>query len=665
MWLVVAVGAVAPAALFAEVVPGVAGHKPAGVAAFNLEQDRLPMASLDGEWRFHPGDDPQWAGADFDDSSWPLLKSDRPWSEQGYARMGGYAWYRFRLLLPDSDKAYSIGLGYILTGYQVYEDGVLVGSSGSTDLNSMPSANFNYSSYPVIAGRSAGPRTVVVAIRVYHSPIWASYEGGGPQLGGNLVGLASLVGTEAQHRVWRRKLIFVDLYAYSIAATMIGMTIFGLFLFRPKEREYLWFSVVLISQAVDAALNIVHQLYAFPVIPIFDLLDGTCIAVAQVALMLFLTRVMQLERNWIWKTIVGMAALSPLFVPLYWPGWISVPVSALISVVFVLPSSLWMLGVLIRGTWRRELTARLLLIPVLAVQGLYVADNVVVALYQFGVNINPQFFEIPFLTIPYSVHESVLANLVFLLAMLGFLIRRFTIGRQREERLEGSLEAARQVQSLLVPEVIPQIPGFWLDCVYRPAESVGGDFFQILPIADGGLLVVVGDVAGKGLPAAMMVSMVVGALRAEVTHTTDPARLLSALNERMVGRSMSSLTTCLCAVISREGLLQISTAGHLPPYRNGEEVPMPGALPLGMLPGATYETVRYHLACGDRLVFLSDGVVEARSQTGALLGFESSRALTNLPAAEIADAAVRFGQEDDITVVTVAFCPVMAPAETA
>jgi serine phosphatase RsbU (regulator of sigma subunit) len=112
-------------------------------------------------------------------------------------------------------------------------------------------------------------------------------------------------------------------------------------------------------------------------------------------------------------------------------------------------------------------------------------------------------------------------------------------------------------------------------------------------------------------------------------------------------------------------LLQISTAGHLPPYRNGEEVPLPGALPLGMLPGATYETVRYHLACGDRLVFLSDGVVEARSQTGALLGFESSRALTNLPAAEIADAAVRFGQEDDITVVTVAFCPVMAPAETA
>jgi len=247
--------------------------------------------------------------------------------------------------------------------------------------------------------------------------------------------------------------------------------------------------------------------------------------------------------------------------------------------------------------------------------------------------------------------------------MLAFLIRRFTIARRREERWEGALEAARQVQNLLLPEAIPQVEGFKVDCIYRPADMVGGDFFQILPTGDGNLLIIVGDVAGKGLPAAMMVSMIVGTIRSEAAHANDPGQLASALNDRMTARSLSKpgndsasgFTTCLCAHLSTSGRLVMANAGHIPPYRNGEELPMPGALPLGMLGGVAYDLVTVQLAPGDRLTFVSDGVVEAQSKSGELLGFERTQELSTKSAAEIAEIANRFGQVDDITVVTIEF----------
>ncbi len=99
----------------------------------------------------------------------------------------------------------------------------------------------------------------------------------------------------------------------------------------------------------------------------------------------------------------------------------------------------------------------------------------------------------------------------------------------------------------------------------------------------------------------------------------------------------------------------MANAGHLPPYRNGRELPMPGALPLGMLGNLTYDLVTVQLEPGDRLTFVSDGVVEAQNKFGQLLGFDRTEELSMRPAAEIAEIANRFGQVDDITVVTIEF----------
>jgi serine phosphatase RsbU (regulator of sigma subunit) len=219
--------------------------------------------------------------------------------------------------------------------------------------------------------------------------------------------------------------------------------------------------------------------------------------------------------------------------------------------------------------------------------------------------------------------------------------------------LEGEMTAARQVQQLILPQQGESFPGYAVESVYRPARQVGGDFFQILPTGNGGLFIVVGDVAGKGLPAAMLVSMLVGSIRATAEDTHDPVLMLRRLHERLVGRTGGGFSTALAAFIAEDGQVTIANAGHLSPYLDGREVELPGALPLGIVDGGQYEARSLELRRGSRLTFYSDGVVEAQNKNGELFGFDRGKAISMEPAAKIVEAAVHFGQSDDITVVTI------------
>jgi hypothetical protein len=221
-------------------------------------------------------------------------------------------------------------------------------------------------------------------------------------------------------------------------------------------------------------------------------------------------------------------------------------------------------------------------------------------------------------------------------------------------RAETELEAARAVQQLLIPDEIPSVPGFKIESVYRPAGQVGGDFFQILPLTGGGALVVIGDVSGKGMPAAMTVSLLVGTLRTLAHYTASPGEILAAMNRRMLVRSKDGFTTCLVLRADPDGTLTMANAGHLPPYRNGEELAIESGLPLGLQAQSTYEEAKVELEPGDQITLLTDGVVEARSTTGELFGFARAQTLSRKSAEQILQAALAFGQEDDITVVTLA-----------
>jgi serine phosphatase RsbU (regulator of sigma subunit) len=245
-----------------------------------------------------------------------------------------------------------------------------------------------------------------------------------------------------------------------------------------------------------------------------------------------------------------------------------------------------------------------------------------------------------------------IATVLLLVALLALLFREQREVTEERAVFAGEVQAARSVQQYLIPAHMPATPGFAIESQYHPAREVGGDFFQVLPqTADGSLLIVIGDVAGKGVEAGMLATLIVGAIRTAAAFTTDPERILALLNMRLSGRG---LATCLALSIDKDGSAALVNAGHLPPYLNGKELTMEGALPLGAVPGISFPVSRFQLVEGDSLVLMTDGVAESQNVQGELFGFERIDALlhSGTAGAALAEAAQQFGQQDDITILT-------------
>lgn len=233
--------------------------------------------------------------------------------------------------------------------------------------------------------------------------------------------------------------------------------------------------------------------------------------------------------------------------------------------------------------------------------------------------------------------------------------RRYVRAQTEKATLEGEMAAAREVQRAMVPEDLPVIRGYHLESVYRPAAEVGGDFFRVIGLKSGRSLIVIGDVSGKGLRAAMIVSMIVGMVRTLGEFTEEPAEILDELNRRLCGEMQGSFATCLVVRLD-DGFLTLANAGHLPPYVNGSEMPLAGSLPLGLVEGADYGQTCVEMRAGDRIVLLTDGIPEARNQEGMLLGFPRVESLLRdgANARMVAETAQHFGQNDDLTVISIA-----------
>jgi hypothetical protein len=253
---------------------------------------------------------------------------------------------------------------------------------------------------------------------------------------------------------------------------------------------------------------------------------------------------------------------------------------------------------------------------------------------------------------PFALN-TIIRTLLFL--SIVYAVIRYSIAeRRRQAGLEQEIQNARELQQVLVPEALPALPGFTLTSAYRPAQEVGGDFFQIIPLENGSTLVLLGDVSGKGLRAAMAVSLIVGAVRALAHLIQSPARLLTELNQRLYGRLQGGFATCVAMRLDATGCCLVASAGHPAPYLNDCELDLPGALPLGIDAGASYEEAVVQLNAGDHFALYTDGLLEARNASGELYSFERLKTLfAGRPnAAQASEAAVDFGQDDDITVLT-------------
>jgi serine phosphatase RsbU (regulator of sigma subunit) len=244
-----------------------------------------------------------------------------------------------------------------------------------------------------------------------------------------------------------------------------------------------------------------------------------------------------------------------------------------------------------------------------------------------------------------------LSNLLFAIVMLIAMTFRLRRIQNRNREVEQEIAAARSVQQILIPDQLPTIP-------------VGGDFFQILPLLNSAdpqkpsAFIVLGDVSGKGLKAAMTVSLIVGTLRTYAEFCSSPAELLAGLNRRLQGR-VDGFATCLALKIEPSGKLTLANAAHPNPYINGVEILTEPNLPLGISLDVAYSELTLQLDPDLACTLLTDGVVEAASAaTHELFGFDRTKAISTQSASSIAEAARTFGlgapQADDITVLTVA-----------
>ncbi len=615
---------------------------------FNLQTGREPVASLDGLWHFHAGDDPAWADPNFDDSQWPLLRSNEDWGKQGYENYGGFAWYRFTVALPEGSRNWSIYLGPMETGYQIFVDGGLAGSFGPI-LNSQ---NYAASSRVFAISPAIGPRTLHIAIRAWHTPVWAGYVQGG-FFGSSYFGDRRLIALRAatdRSLQWNG---LVDEYAYAVLSALVGLVVLVLFFIRREEREYLWFALLLLANAIDIGFNI-SRVLALISLPVSDFVLGFVESAALFAALAFFSIVLRAPRSKSWWLVAALLFLNPPTVFLYVFHISSVGIAGLVGALAVLPAIVWILVTLLQRVLRRDRDALILLVPTLLWQGFPFFNSILLITWQLGWQRWAPYWSWPLLTKPFVLMPDAVVGTIFIFALLLFLIRRFSLARQEGTRLSSEFESARNIQSLLFPAKPAATPGFAIESVYLPASEVGGDFFQIMPADDGSLLLVVGDVSGKGLKAAMTVGSIIGALRGCLVR--KPAEVLAHLN-RVLHDQITGFVTCTAALIAADGNMTLANAGNLPPYRNGQELDVESGLPLGITLDARYSETTYQLKPNDRLTFVSDGVVEATNERRELFGFQRTQAISTQSASAIAEAAKQFGQNDDITVLTLTLTP--------
>jgi sigma-B regulation protein RsbU (phosphoserine phosphatase) len=235
-----------------------------------------------------------------------------------------------------------------------------------------------------------------------------------------------------------------------------------------------------------------------------------------------------------------------------------------------------------------------------------------------------------------------------LLAVAQREVARGRAMRAERQQHVRELDDARLIQRRLLPEVMPTIVGWEIAVAWRPAGDVGGDYFDGIALGDKRLGICIGDVMGKGIPAALLMSSLQASVRALASEETQPADLCARLNRILCG-SMSEgrFVTFFYGIIDTEtGTLTYANAGHNPPFvmrRNGStERLSEGGVVLGPFPNAKYTQVVRRLEAEDRIVMFTDGITEARTAAGDEFGEQglaaALRDCKNQSACELKDA---------------------------
>jgi phosphoserine phosphatase RsbU/P len=615
------------------------------------------VIDLDGPWRFQIGDDPAWADPAFDDSKWQTVQLNQTLTDQGIDTYSGYAWYRLHLqpqqLAQFGNLRDNGSLALLLTSDTVGQLEAYVNGAESGHTRGMTDHPSMYLASPIVVPLSQSPGgAVVLAIRTWAGPSIPIRHGLLDRVEfGSQDDIADRLAL-AFGRQWNQHVIagmIVTLMFLFVAG--LGAT---LYLAQRHHSEYLWLALMCLAVAFTGGVEAAYQQAALPT-EVFNVLELWAGRIFMAVTLEFILRFTASPSRRAVR-IVQISVLVLPFVSLVGLEQTYEYLAIAAEVVFCV-----LVTVLLYRAWRHgSREAGVMLVPFFLAS---TADSVDTIL-DWAANrhwLSEQFASHRFHLGPIEFSTGAVTYTIFLASIIAVILYRFVSVSQDEQRSAAEISAARSVQSLLIPTQLPSNKNFMLESAYLPASGVGGDFFQVLPLKDDSLLIVVGDVSGKGLQAAMNASTLVGALRNELAH--DPATVLDHLNRVLLGAvpvpgkvpeldAVPCFATCLCARIYPDGKMTVANAGHLSPYRDGREMELAPGLPLGVIADIRYEQATYQLNHGERIIFLSDGVVEATNDQGELFGFERTQQVSNEPARYIAQTAKRFGQNDDITVVS-------------
>jgi len=617
------------------------------------------MVPVGGLWAFHPGDDMAWAAPGYDDTAWARIRVGETWEQQGFRNLTGFGWYRRKIVRePGANPGWTLAvtLPSVEDAAQVYWNGRLVGSYGHVYPHPVWYGEPQWKEF--VLGR---PVSGVLAIRVWKAAYaYESFPDMGGLTGAPLMGDAEALARlkTAHEHEWLRS----NLYGLAVAllSTMVGLFALLAWLRDRKQWMLFWLAAYALRPLALLLVLLPGNSWAVGYGAV-----GTVISAEDAALwflLLYLLGLAENRRLAMWTRIfaVTTVVLQLLEGSLQFFDWTRAPRFFLHADVGLTIPCLVLEAypfVLIGLAFRKQLDpARWMVAIFAALSDLYTSADSISGLGERWTHWTiDNAIRAPLITVAGNgLNVGTISDSLLLVAIVYAVWRYQSEQSRKQSLLDEEYRNAQELQQVLVPEALPAVPGYQVSSAYRPAQVVGGDFFQILPV-EGATLAVVGDVSGKGLKAAMTVALIVGALRTLAETTSDPAKLLQGLNRRLHGRLKGGFATCVAVRLEANGECVVASAGHLSPFLNGEEVSLPGALPLGMADAAEYATTRIALRAGDRLTLYTDGLPEARNAAGDLYGFERVQALVAAePDAEaMAAAAAAFGQEDDVTVVSI------------
>jgi sigma-B regulation protein RsbU (phosphoserine phosphatase) len=623
---------------------------PLRAQTFDATMLRQPT-DLGMTWLVRQGDDPAYAQPGIDDSQWMRVDPNRSLKEYFPGARPEVLWYRLHVKVAPNETGLVLEEYNLTDAFEIYVNGLKLFENGSIS----PYRPYTFSARVVrrIPDAAIATGSLVIAMRVHNSASdWISAFPGFYSY--NLV-----MGQNAaiSDHVWLSTIGENALgWFYQIAGLGLGIIALALFTAQRRQHEYLLIFLLFLVSALAAPLSFYRLFHNLPAPIVYVTGAFEFAGVILQTLMYFAFLRLRIAR-WV-QAILVLAGLGILYRSILTAAGNGSSIGTLASVVPEIGLAAAIIPILLIVHWRRgNHEAGILLIPAIVASLTIYLEVTFYIISQIpslaSVTLRFQNAVFNWTVGPFSVNIGNLGGCLFVLSLAIILVLRSTRMSHQQALIESELAAAREVQQIILPEEIESIPGFSIETAYEPAQQVGGDFFQVLAAPEGTLLLVIGDVAGKGLPAAMLVSVLVGAIRGVAEYTSEPAELLANLNQRLVGRVSGSFSTALAARIFPDGSIVMANAGHLPPYLDGHEVGVPGALPLGAKTGTRYETVRAQLPRGSRLTFYSDGIVEAMNPKGELLGFDRSQLLSMEPVSKIVEEAQKFGQHDDITVIAI------------